>query len=284
MQLYKIFFVLFFTSVLSLTPYSLLLQNSGTTWKLQECGYEITNNLSTYTSQYFSVSTGSVHFATDSNCPSTSNGAGPRTELRQLTPWTLKSGPHVMSGVVRVEQIDGMTRKKVTFAQVFCQDVNAPILELGYNSGQLFSLMRTSTTQGNMVSKSFSSIALNEDVTYAITISTSGNMQVSVGGSVIISETLQSDAFSKLFYFKAGCYVQAQNDATSTYQVSVAYSQLKVGNTAAFATVDSNEKVSDTFSTSTIGMLCFGVAIGIVLGLVVAGIVTYKTQPKLDGI
>jgi len=28
----------------------------------------------------------------------------------------------------------------------------------------------------------------------------------------------------------------------------------------------------------------FGVAIGIVLGLVVAGIVTYKTQPKLDGI
>jgi len=282
MKLYQICFLLFFTSVLSDTPYNFLLRNSGTTWKLQECGYEVTN-LTKYTSTYFTYSSSRVHFATNSNCPTTSNGAGPRTELRQLQTWTIKSGHHVMSGVVRVEKIDGMIRKKVTFAQVFCQDVNAPILEIGYNGGQLFTMLRTSTTQGNMVTKLFDSVALNQDISYVVTVSSSGNIQVDVGGSVIISESLQSEALSKLFYFKAGCYVQAQNDANSNYEVSVAYSKLNIGSTAAFATVDTNEEVSD-MTPNTAAMLAFGVIIGLVLGLVVAGILTYKTQPTTDGI
>jgi hypothetical protein len=156
----------------------------------------------------------------------TTSGSGyPRSELREMTAsgklaaWTSRKGWHNLSGSAEIRKVPGK-KPSVVIAQI--HDAEDDVVMLRLDGTDLFVYESLGKGQGAKKHKILSNYRLGATLTYSISAGPSGIKAVVNGNVVNIPGRIVTGA-----YFKAGCYLQA-NESNGTGYGEVAHKGVRV--------------------------------------------------------
>jgi len=198
-------------------------------WKLQtlDAGsnfaeIQAVNLTNSYSSSFFYTNTtdGSMVFRVPSNGQSTSGSSYPRVELRQMTSganWKLNDATeHYLTAQCKVISV-AQAKPQTIIGQIHGSETNSELLKLrctGYQDGQCKIEARyelNDATQSEYGVTLASGLSLGDLITYTISMK-NGTINCTVNG-VSASQTYTTSYFGTTdeYYFKAGNYLQYNN-------------------------------------------------------------------------
>ena len=185
-----------------------------------------------YSSPYFYTNSQGLNFWAPVNGVSTSGSDYPRSELREthadgtLYNWHATDfKTSSLSATLDVGQVP--STGKVVVGQIHGVENGQPLVKLVWESGTLVAQIRNTPTGSNQDYTLAKGLALGQHFSYAITLSSSDVLTISINGTVEHTQSVSSSWNDIGLYFKAGSYVQ-DNSGPSTEGALVTFQNLAI--------------------------------------------------------